>query len=228
MNHTRFYDQNFREVTPAGAAIGGSQTPWTSDINAAQFNLLNAASLQVAVGSDMTFYSFNEIDNSGNSSIRFGVGDPNFGIQNGETAGVGADINLVSLNGFLNVQSDSLEQIAVFQTAASSGAAFVQTYNSGSGAFCDFGVRSDGTGFFYSSLNIFEIGTGLGSLHELHSGKSLFGTTTDDGTGAYVQSFGDISAAGSYWASGSQGVSGTFTAGANTVTVTNGIVTSIV
>lgn len=54
--------------------------------------------------------------------------------------------------------------------------------------------------------------------------RFLVGATSDDGTGALIQSAGDISAAVGYWAGGSQGASGTMADGS---TVIGGLITHI-
>jgi hypothetical protein len=83
----------------ARAALGitaGSQTPWTSDIDAAGHNLIDVSSVQISGGSVLNADEFDS--SSGNSAFILQVSS-SFGILNGEPAGVGADINLVSDNG---------------------------------------------------------------------------------------------------------------------------------
>lgn len=91
-------------------AHGGSQTPWTSDIDAAGFILLNVAQLQCFDGSGVTAYGTSEIDCASGNSIFHLAADANFGIHNGEPAGVGANLNLITDNGIVNWQ-DSIGRV---------------------------------------------------------------------------------------------------------------------
>jgi hypothetical protein len=109
---------------------GGSQTPWTSDIDSAGFKLTdnggdnylqlnNSGSVFLRSSDTLTLYSDGStVEFSGASGVQLNdipiingssslslKSDGTFGIHNGEVAGVGADINLASDNGNVNITS---------------------------------------------------------------------------------------------------------------------------
>jgi len=245
-----------------GGGGGGSQTPWLSHINAAGYHLTNGSSF-LSLADDATF-----------------------GITNGESAGVGANINLVSHNGrivfgpysgggtdgetakaftlnspfghqmqisdgsdydstsgngfwYFDAGSDGGTGTIVFLSNNEQSATFVsklnrsyfQIYAEGSGQFSFFGVTDSGVFFCQpsSGATIFEIGDGSdpgdgSGLLPMRAQSGWFGAESSDSTSALLQSAADISAAGSYWAQGIQGVSGTMLDGS---TVTGGMITHI-
>jgi hypothetical protein len=230
-----FLDVNGRKHTFDPNAIGGgSQTPILSDIDYAGFSLTNALILRAQAheafsGIDTTSYNFDEIRaSSGNSTINLHTGDPAWGFQNGEPAGVGADVNLVSVNGNVVVTGTEIDLVSsglISITGQVNIDGLISSISGSALSLMDdatFGIHNMEPPGVGSDINFISDNGGV-----VISPKLLVGATVDDGTSAPIQSGGDISASTSYWCSVRQGGSGFYVLDADGVT-THEIVGGIV
>jgi len=272
---------NAADARTALGITGGSQTPWASDIDAAGYSLTNAnliSASQASAGqfvSGLTVWADDNITSAGGVSFLDLSATATFGLNNGEPAGVGADINLVSANGGvvvgpnlgigvspaypLDIYSADTTQallVNITQNNASADPSFgfsgiyFNNEDGFNGQFLSLNAAYPPTGVYqpdqiaFNSLKAGGMafvcrtdlgGSALGPIvfameydteiaRFTPAGQLLVGSETDDGTGALIQSAGDISAYTSYWAQGIQGVDGTMLDGS---VVKGGIITHI-
>ncbi len=289
----------FRDITGrvhdlSASGGGGDASAWStfpaiSDIDAAGYKLSDnggANYLLLDDGGNVTLSSDNDINLMGGSLVLvsdspiynaattshldLGSGLTTFGLNNGEPAGVGADINLVSANGGVlfdsapltfNANSEllindgiggmtDLARITVndaftLQGVASADAAYFAQNMYFDGA-SDLPINYERVASRFLIINlsgyvddanggIFNWQTWTGgagpitwtSLMQLTpDGVLRVGANADDGSVALIQSAGDISAAGGYWAQAAQGTTDTIPNTFNNIVVTGGIITS--
>jgi hypothetical protein len=221
----------------AGGGGGGDfyadgHVPMTGDLEMGGHILDGVSNLLMSDGSTFNGNTWLPLSGSSHMSV---AADANFGIYNGEIAGVGADINLVSDNGAIMVQAgggittfannDATQNWTRFQGANTIFNGFLV----GAGAFNEgIILYSHNTTPPYFSIVCGGDGVGQG-FNVLSGGIVTSGLLADDGTGAPFQSIGDVSVdgaasfGGSYWAQGQQGITDTVPAGAG-FTVVGGLV----
>lgn len=202
---------------------GGSQTPWTSDIDMANYRLTDIGGAQ--------YFSLNDIGVDG--AIRLSD-TSSVGIALDSTLGTSVNggpfsINAIGGSGIVNftIQGDN-EQTMRFYNSASVGTSRVSwkmaDVNNSDWTWIWFTDFDESGGSHDLTLLNHVLGTGFPLLNARDSGQVSIGAIIDDGTSAAFQVNGDASVSGAYWAGGLQGATGVMLDGS---IVTGGLITTI-